>query len=72
MTNGWGSGFAALVEEPPRLEETFRSSTRQTRSSPKEWADSYCAAFSIASGMRLVTFDRGLKSRLREAILLKA
>ena len=65
------TGVAAFVEEPRQLEQTFRSLTAQSKSSPKEWADSYLAAFSIASGIRLVTFDRGLKSRLRDAILLR-
>jgi uncharacterized protein len=65
------SGLAVLLEEPVQLEEIFRSFTRQVQSSPKEWADSYFAAFSVASGMRVVTFDRGLKSRLRDAILLR-
>jgi uncharacterized protein len=64
------SGLAVLLEEPIQIEETFRSFARQSRSSPKEWADSYLAAFSVASGIRLVTFDRGLKSRLKDAILL--
>jgi len=65
------SGLAVLLVEPVQLEKTFRSFARQSRSSPKEWADSYLAAFSGASGIRLVTFDRGLKSRLKDAILLR-
>ena len=65
------TGFAIMLEEPLELEETFRAFTRQTRSSPKEWADSYLAAFSIASGIRLVTFDRALKIRFKDAILLR-
>lgn len=65
------TGFAVIVAEPVELEETFRALTRQTQSSPKEWADSYLAAFSITSGIQLVTFDRGLKARLKDAILLR-
>ena len=66
------SGVAVFLDEPRQLEQTFRSLSAQPRSSPKEWADSYLGAFSIASGIRLVTFDRGLKSRVKEAILLRA
>lgn len=65
------TGLAVLLEEPLQLEDTFRFFARQSRSSPKEWADSYLAAFSIASGIRLVTFDQGLKLRLKDAILLR-
>lgn len=64
------SGVAAFLEETRRLEETFRSFSSKSQSSPKEWADSYLAAFSFASGIKLVTFDRALKSRLKDAILL--
>jgi hypothetical protein len=65
-----GSGNATLLEEPPMLEAIFRSLARRSMSSPKEWADSYLAAFSKASEIRLVTFDHGLKSRVDDAILL--
>lgn len=65
------TGLAVLLEEPSQLEETFRSYSSRPRSSPKEWADSYLAAFSVASGVRLVTFDQALKSRLKDAILLR-
>ncbi len=64
------SGNATLLEEPPRLEAIYRSLARRSQSSPKEWADSYLAAFSKASEIRLVTLDHGLKSRVGDAILL--
>jgi toxin-antitoxin system PIN domain toxin len=65
------SGTAVLNEEPANLEIRLRSFARHSLSSPKEWADAYLAAFSIAAGIRLVTFDRGLKARVSDAILLK-
>lgn len=65
------SGVAVFLEEPRQLDQKFRSFSTKTQSSPKEWADSYLAAFSAASGIRLVTFDRGLKSRLKDAVLLR-
>lgn len=64
------SGNAIFLEEPPTLEANFRVLARRSISAPKEWADSYLAAFSKASSIPLVTFDRGLKSRMNEAILL--
>ncbi|HTV05478.1 MAG TPA: TA system VapC family ribonuclease toxin [Acidobacteriaceae bacterium] len=70
--DGWlATGFAIYQDEPDRLEEVFRSISKQPRSSPKEWADSYLAAFSVAAGVRLVTFDRALKARAGDAILLR-
>ena len=65
------TGIAVYQEEPARIEEVFRSFSRLPRSSPKEWADSYLAAFSVAAGIRLVTFDRALKARVKDAILLR-
>lgn len=65
------SGAAVLLEEPRQLEQVFRSLSAKTQSSPKEWADSYLAAFSITSGIRLVTFDRALKARTADALLLR-
>lgn len=65
------TGLTVFLEEPDNLEESFRSFTTQSRSSPKEWADAYLAAFSVASGIRVVTFDRALKSRVKNTILLR-
>lgn len=65
-----GSGNAIFLEEPPTLEVNFRMLAKRSISAPKEWADSYLAAFSRASEVPLVTFDRGLKSRISEIILL--
>jgi toxin-antitoxin system PIN domain toxin len=64
------TGLAVLLEEPLQLEQIFRSLTRRTSSSPKQRADAYLAAFSLGSGIPVVTFDHGLKSRLKDAILL--
>ena len=38
---------------------------------PKDWADSYISAFSLVSGLRLVTFDQTLHRRTSGSILLK-
>jgi toxin-antitoxin system PIN domain toxin len=65
------SDRAVFLEEPSRLEVIYRSLARRSMSSPKEWSDSYLAAFSKASDIPLITFDHGLKSRIgADAILL--
>lgn len=65
------SDLAVFLEEPRQIEAIFRTLTKKPQSSPKEWADSYLSAFSLASGIRLVTFDRALKTRTPDAILLR-
>jgi uncharacterized protein len=57
-------------EEPFGLEVEFRGFADRTKPNPKEWADSYLAAFAAAKSMELVTFDRALSMRAKQAILL--
>jgi hypothetical protein len=64
------AGGVRFLEEPPALEDHFRRLTRQTSSSPKEWADAYLAAFAIGGGLRLTTFDKALAAKAKESILL--
>lgn len=67
----WMEGAAAeYLEEPAGLESKFRSLTGLQQTSPKDWADSYLAAFSSAATVRLVTFDRALAGKARGAVLL--
>src|ERR1700745_153553 len=42
--------------------------SRLGSSSPKVWADSYLLAFATVAGLRLVTFDRALRSRGSEVL----
>src|SRR5665811_1294895 len=44
-----------FLDEPPEIETPFRSMTRSRRSAPKDWADSYLAAF--AQSCLLYTSD---------------
>ena len=60
----------AFLEEPAALETQFRALTRSPHATPKDWADSYLSAFAETSGLRLVTFDRALGSKLRDLVLL--
>ena len=59
-----------FLDEPVDLEARFRGLTRLRRPAPKDWADSYLAAFADTSDLTLVTFDGGLKSKSRRAVLL--
>jgi toxin-antitoxin system PIN domain toxin len=57
--------------EPPTLEAELRHLTKSFSYSPKLWQDAYLAAFAVAAGLSLVTFDRGFRKfrRLRSIIL---
>ena len=59
-------------EEPPGLEVEFRAFADGTRPSPKEWADSYLAAFAASKSMELITFDKALSARATQSVLLKS
>jgi toxin-antitoxin system PIN domain toxin len=65
-------GGALFVEEPFGMEVDFRAFTDRSVPAPKEWADSYLAAFAASASMELVTFDRALAKRARRANLLEA
>lgn len=52
----------ALLAEPEAIEPEFRRFSALRSSSPKVWADAYLVAFAAVSGLKLVTFDRGLHS----------
>lgn len=60
-----------LLEEPAELEAHFRVLTRSPHAAPKEWADSYLAAFALASRLMVVTFDRAFQNKAKELVLLK-
>jgi toxin-antitoxin system PIN domain toxin len=57
--------------EPFTLESEWRKLTAQDRPTPKIWTDAYLAAFAHASGMRLVTLDRAVRSIAGEALVLR-
>lgn len=39
-------------------------------SPPKVWADAYILGFAAAAGLKVVTFDRALKARGQDVLLL--
>ena len=59
-----------LLDEPPGLERRFRSMTRLRHPAPKNWADSYLAAFAAVAQLTLVTFDRAMRGKVKPIIVL--
>ncbi len=59
-----------FIEEPPDLESIFRGMSQSQRPAPKDWADSYLAAFASASQLTIVTFDRALSAKAKSGLLL--
>ncbi len=58
----------SFLVEPPALEEAFRAMSRMRRPAPKDWADSYLAAFALVSDLTLVTFDQTLHRKAPQAV----
>jgi predicted nucleic acid-binding protein len=61
-----------FLDEPAGLEPAFRSHSRRGIPAPKEWADSYLLAFAAVSGLKLVTFDRALRGKAKNILLLSS
>jgi toxin-antitoxin system PIN domain toxin len=53
----------AFLSEPEAIEPELRRLSALRSPSPKVWADAYLLAFAFVAGLKLVTFDRGLRSR---------
>lgn len=77
QTQAWGvydrwlqDSRVDLMDEPSGLEARFRALTRSRYAPPKDWADSYLAAFAASAQLTLVTFDLALKARAKPLILL--
>jgi toxin-antitoxin system PIN domain toxin len=66
----WADSRIQFLPEPEDLEHEFRSRSRLTTRSPKIWADTYLLAFASVAGLRLVTFDRALKSQKADVLVL--
>jgi toxin-antitoxin system PIN domain toxin len=60
-----------FLNEPNDIEVPFRAMTRLRQSAPKDWADSYLAAFAQSAHLTFVTFDQAFPSKARQLILLK-
>lgn len=60
----------AFLSEPDDFEREFRAHSRLSSPSPKLWADAYLLAFTTVAGVKLVTFDRALRSRNADVLVL--
>lgn len=60
----------SFLAEPEGLEDTFRAMSRLPHPAPKDWADSYLAAFASAANLTLVTFDRALQGKAKQSTIL--
>ena len=60
-----------FLDEPSEIEAAFRGLTRSVQAAPKDWADSYLAAFATAAHLTLVTFDRAFSNKARQLVLLE-
>jgi toxin-antitoxin system PIN domain toxin len=69
--DGWLEDFrVSFSEEPPDLDPRFRSLSHLPQPAPKDWTDSYLAAFAETAQLQLVTFDAGFRVKTRSLILL--
>ena len=59
-----------FLDEPLEMEAAFRSVTQLRQAAPKDWADSYLAAFAVSAQLTLVTFDRGFSNKGGQIIVL--
>jgi hypothetical protein len=46
-----------IMKEPRGIDSIFRQRANRSEVSTNQWADGYLSAFSIAAGIRLVTFQ---------------
>lgn len=60
-----------FLDEPAGLDRTFRAFSRRKQPAPKDWADSYLAAFASVSGLTLVTFDQAFRGKTKDMLLLE-
>jgi toxin-antitoxin system PIN domain toxin len=63
-------GRISVLDEPANVEPSFRALCHGSDPHPKIWTDAYLAAFAIASGMQLVTFDWGFWGKVPQLMLL--
>jgi toxin-antitoxin system PIN domain toxin len=66
----WADSRIVFLPEPEDLEKEFRTRSRLSTRSPKVWADAYLLAFASVADLKLVTFDRALKSRGANVLVL--
>jgi toxin-antitoxin system PIN domain toxin len=60
----------AFLPEPETLDPRLRGFSKSRHASPKAWADAYLAAFASAAGLKLVTFDKAIRSKPVDCLIL--
>lgn len=66
----WADASVAFLPEPDNLEKDFRSRSRLASRSLEVWADAYLLAFAQGAGLKFVTFDRALRLRDADVLIL--
>jgi hypothetical protein len=66
----WADDRVVFVPEPEDIDKELRARSRMPSHSPKVWADAYMLAFTTVAGLKLITFDRALKSRGTDVLVL--
>ena len=66
----WADDRVSFLAEPEAIEKEFRSRSRLSTRSPKIWADAYILAFASVADLKLVTFDRALRSHSADVLVL--
>lgn len=66
-----GDERVEFVREPPSLERAFRGLSSSAHASPKLWADAYLTSLAAECDAAIVTFDRSLARRSRNAVFLR-
>ena len=66
----WADDRVVFVPEPVDIEKESRARSRMPSRSPKVWADAYMLAFTVVAGLKLITFDRALKSRGNDVLVI--
>lgn len=57
----WRSAGTGYLEEPPGLDQVLEHWSGELDLRAGHWTDAYLAAFSVAAGCRLVSFDRDFR-----------
>jgi hypothetical protein len=66
----WADSRVSFMPEPDGFEADFRVRSRLASRSPKVWGDAYLVSFAATTGLKLVTFDRAIRSRGSNILLL--
>jgi hypothetical protein len=66
----WADSRILFLPELEGLEKEFRSRSRVQSPSPKVRADAYLLALTSVAGVKLSTFDRALKARDADVLVL--